>query len=286
MNLSWRAITSAVTCTASATKTVASKLTSAPKDESKAIAKQQSSFFDKMIAADRDKQKRSDAKQVTADVIARQDKFIEQKRLLRHIANNTDMMVDLLRDFKGESKDSGKSLLDMLKWLLPGLLAIPALLDPEKTKKYQTGTKAAIKGAPAVIKGAQAAAEAAQASKIKKAADAVNAGADASKLAKGAEALGTTAKVLGKLGGAAGKVADSKIVNNGLRITSAGMAAGRAIQGDYTGATMEVASQGLNEVARKVKNPKAKLALTLASLGTDAAIMGRDYFNGKKRRRA
>ena len=123
--------------TASATKTVASKLTSDPKDESKAIAKQQSSFFDKMIAADRDKQKRSDAKQVTADVIARQDKFIEQKRLLRHIANNTDMMVDLLRDFKGESKDSGKSLLDMLKWLLPGLLAIPALLDPEKTKKYQ-----------------------------------------------------------------------------------------------------------------------------------------------------
>lgn len=268
--------------TASATKTVASKLTSDPKDESKAIAKQQSSFFDKMIAADRDKQKRSDAKQVTADVIARQDKFIEQKRLLRHIANNTDMMVDLLRDFKGESKDSGKSLLDMLKWLLPGLLAIPALLDPEKTKKYQTGTKAAIKGAPAVIKGAQAAAEAAQASKIKKVADAADAGADASKLAKGAEALGTTAKVLGKLGGAAGKVADSKIVNNGLRITSAGMAAGRAIQGDYTGATMEVASQGLNEVARKVKNPKAKLALTLASLGTDAAIMGRDYFNGKK----
>lgn len=268
--------------TASATKTVASKLTSDPKDESKAIAKQQSSFFDKMIAADRDKQKRSDAKQVTTDVIARQDKFIEQKRLLRHIANNTDMMVDLLRDFKGESKDSGKSLLDMLKWLLPGLLAIPALLDPEKTKKYQTGTKAAIKGAPAVIKGAQAAAEAAQASKIKKVADAADAGADASKLAKGAEALGTTAKVLGKLGGAAGKVADSKIVNNGLRITSAGMAAGRAIQGDYTGATMEVASQGLNEVARKVKNPKAKLALTLASLGTDAAIMGRDYFNGKK----
>ena len=268
--------------TASATKTVASKLTSDPKDESKAIAKQQSSFFDKMIAADRDKQKRSDAKQVTADVIARQDKFIEQKRLLRHIANNTDMMVDLLRDFKGESKDSGKSLLDMLKWLLPGLLAIPALLDPEKTKKYQTGTKAAIKGAPAVIKGAQAAAEAAQASKIKKVADAADAGADASKLAKGAEALGTTAKVLGKLGGAAGKVADSKIVNNGLRITSAGMAAGRAIQGDYTGAAMEVASQGLNEVARKVKNPKAKLALTLASLGTDAAIMGRDYFNGKK----
>lgn len=268
--------------TASATKTVASKLTSDPTDKSKAIAKQQSSFFDKMIAADRDKQKRSDAKQVTTDVIARQDKFIEQKRLLRHIANNTDMMVDLLRDFKGESKDSGKSLLDMLKWLLPGLLAIPALLDPEKTKKYQTGTKAAIKGAPAVIKGAQAAAEAAQASKIKKAADAVNAGADASKLAKGAEALGTTAKVLGKLGGAAGKVADSKIVNNGLRITSAGMAAGRAIQGDYTGAAMEVASQGLNEVARKVKNPKAKLALTLASLGTDAAIMGRDYFNGKK----
>lgn len=268
--------------TSSATKKIASKLSSADNTQNEKALNKQQSFFDKMIAADRDKQKRDDAKQHTNDVIARQDKFIEQKRLLRHIANNTDMMVDLLRDFKGDSAKRNSSILDLLKWLAPALLAATAFADPKTTKKYQTGIKTGVKAAPAAVKIAQAAAETAQASKIKKAADLAESGADASKLLKSADSLGTAAKVLGKIGGAAGKFADSKLVNNGLRITTAGMAAGRAIQGDYTGAGMEVASQGLTEVARKVKNPKLKVALTLASLGTDAAIIGRDYLTGKK----
>lgn len=258
--------------TSSATKGIANSQKT--DDSMKGVAKQQSSFFDKLLANDKNKDKIEAAKASTAGHIARQDKNIEQRMLLRRIARNTDEMVDLLRDLKTGDKTSNKSLLDLLKWLGLGLLAAPGLIAPEATKPVVAGVKAGAKAVPAALKAAGATAEAASA-----------AAKAAGKVGAGVHAAGAAGKALGKIGAAAGKVGDSKIVNKGIRYASGAMIGGRLIQEDYTGAGMEAASLGMHEAARKVKNPKAKLALTIGSLATDAAIIGRDLWNGHEEKK-
>lgn len=258
--------------TSSATKGIANSQKT--DDSMKVVAKQQSSFFDKLLANDKNKDKIEAAKASTAGHIARQDKNIEQRMLLRRIARNTDEMVDLLRDLKTGDKTSNKSLLDLLKWLGLGLLAAPGLIAPEATKPVVAGVKAGAKAVPAALKAAGATAEATSA-----------AAKAAGKVGAGVHAAGSAGKALGKIGAAAGKVGDSKIVNKGIRYASGAMIGGRLIQEDYTGAGMEAASLGMHEAARKVKNPKAKLALTIGSLATDAAIIGRDLWNGHEEKK-
>jgi len=144
--------------TSSATKGIANSQKT--DDSMNVVAKQQSSFFDKLLANDKNKDKIEAAKASTAGHIARQDKNIEQRMLLRRIARNTDEMVDLLRDLKTGDKTSNKSLLDLLKWLGLGLLAAPGLIAPEATKPVVAGVKAGAKAVPAALKAAGATAEA------------------------------------------------------------------------------------------------------------------------------
>lgn len=255
--------------TASATKGIAANPKS---DNSGAVAiKQQTSFFDKMLSNDRNKNNIDNAKASTAAYIARQDKNIEQKMLVRRIARNTDTMVELLRNLKTDEKESSKSLMDLLKWLGLGLMVAPGLVAPEKTKQVQTAAKVGAKVIPAGLKAGGIAAE-----------NAAVAAKAAGKVGAGVHAVGAAGKVLGKVGAASGKIADSKIVNKGIRYSSGAMIGGRLLQEDYTGAGMEAASLGMHEASRKVKNPKVKLALSIASLATDAAIIGRDMWNGNE----
>lgn len=244
--------------------------TDSPKDKSSINSR--NSFFDNLIKRDAAMSNVNVAKNATQAYIERQDKNLEQKLLLRRIASNTDTIIDLLRDFNG-SKDKNNGLGNLLKYLLPGLAGLAAAvaaINPEKTKVAQTAAKAGAKVVPKVLStGAQFAKEAADAARA---------------AGKGAGIVGSAsaaAKILGGISTGAAKIGDSKLFNNAIRITSGGMMAGRALNGDYTGAGMEAASLGLHEASRVAKSPKAKIALTAASLLTDATLMGRDWLKGK-----
>jgi hypothetical protein len=261
-------------------------------------------FFEKLLSKNNNnnssKNEISSAHEAATQYMSRQDKRLEEKLLLRRIANNTDSIIDLLKDFDANKKKDSKSLADLLKFL-PGLAAVLGLLaggsgKNELVKPVQTVLKAANAAAHAAHAAALAAKASADATKAASlTAKGINAGAkaseaaakaagDGSRIAKlsgllkvgedGTHTLSTAAKVLGKVG-------NSKILNRAVVGSSIGMGAYRAATGDYLGAGMEGASLGMHLASKKVSNPKAKLALIAGSAITDGAIIARDYFNRK-----
>ena len=249
----------------------------------------QVSFFDKMMSFEKSKQAASDARSTTANYIAKQDTRSEEKMMIRRIANNTDTIIDILKDMK-DLNGKDKSGFDWKK-LLPLLPLIPGFLDPEKMKEISTSIKAmaaAVRNAEAIVKGVKAGAVMAkEVATGTKAASAAAKGTDAaveavkagSKVADVAATAGKGAKALAAMS----KVGNSNLVHKGLRYAGIGMTAGRLYEGDYTGAGMEASSLAMSEGARKVKNPKLKLLLTGASFATDAAILARDWWKGKEK---
>ena len=220
-----------------------------------------SKFFKSLFEVKQGRENSKAVEGATSSYLQKQDKRMEERLLLKKIANNTDTIIDLLKSENNRKKGSDFNMMDLLKWLLPLGLALPGLISPEKAKPVTTIVKATATGAKALAKGANMAAEAAQ---------------TAGKTGKIVDAASTAGKALGKFG-------DSKLLNKVVRYSSLGMMGGRLLDGDYLGAGGEAASLGMHEASRKVKNPKAKAILTALSFGTDAALMARDYLKGDKK---
>ena len=257
-------------------------------------------------------------KQQLIDFLSREDKNVEMKRQIVKISNNTDIIIEELKRLNLSTKDKkdGFDWMSLLPALLPLIAGALGALMPETMKPFSTLLKSVpevLKSVPKVLKYAEEALEKIKNSKLLKEGDAAatavkaaDAAAetvkDGSKIVKGAEtaaetvkdgskiasiagesskvmgALATGAKALGKVGSA---ISDNPIVNKAIRYTGIGMTAGRALEGDYVGATAEAGSLALHEASIKAKSPKAKMLLTAASLGADAGILARDYFTGK-----
>lgn len=230
----------------------------------KSSADERSNFFEQFFSKERSVASTKAAHAATSSFLERQDKRFEERLLLKRIANNTDTIVDLLRSQAHENKNSN-SLADLLKFLLPGLLMAPGLISPEKTKPIAT----IVKAAPKILNGG-----------AKATSMLADAAAAAGKGAKYVDGLGGAAKVLGKFGG---KLSDNPILNKAVRYSSLGMIGGRAWEGDYLGAGGEAASLAMHEASRKVKSPKAKAVLSALSLGTDAALIARDFIKGSNK---
>ena len=249
----------------------------------------QKKFFDKLMLADFGKNNITQGHDNVDRFLGKQDTGLEQRRMIKRIADNTDEMVLLLRAMKDNKKDN--KAFDW-KSLLPLLPLLSGLAFPEITKGLTTALKTldyvsgALKAAGKVADAAKSAAKAAEAAATAgKAIKAVDNGLDAAKAgAKAADAVGTAgkaAKIGGKALGALGKVGDSKIVNKAIRWGSAGVIGSNLIEGDYVGAGLEGASLAAHETSRKAKSPKTKAILAGMSLATDGVILARDFLGGE-----
>lgn len=250
------------------------------KDKSTAIAlsnqnKSQGKFFDRLLMTEFGSNKVSSNRDELEKYIRKNDVDIDQKRMIRRIANNTDEMVLLLRNMQAKGvENKGFDL----KSLLPLLPLLSGLAFPELTKGILSALKT-LKLGNTAIKAADAASSAAKAaSKVSEATKTASKTADiAGTVGKAAKTASVGAKAMGALG----KFGDSKIVNKAVRWGGVGMIGGNLLEGDYLGAGLEGASLAAHEASRKVKSPKAKAALTALSLGTDGLIMARDFIGGE-----
>lgn len=249
----------------------------------------QKKFFDKLMLADFGKNNIAQGHDNVDRFLGKQDTGLEQRRMIKRIADNTDEMVLLLRAMKDNKKDNKE-----FNWksLLPLLPLLSGLAFPEITKGLTTALKTldyvsgALKATGKAADAAKAAAKAAEAAvNAGKTVKAVDNGLDAAKAsAKAVDAVGTVgkaAKIGGKALGALGKVGDNKIVNNAIRWGSVGVIGSNLLEGDYVGAGLEGASLAAHEASRKAKSPKTKAILAGMSLATDGVILARDFLGGE-----
>lgn len=209
-------------------------------------------------------------KEETKQYLERQDKNLETKLLIKKIADNTDTIIDILRDGVNK-KDNKGSLADLLKLLALGLPALLAAANPEAAKPIVSAIKAATVAADAAKAAIKALDAAATSKNAVKAGQAAADAADGSKIVKAVDEGSSLAKL--------SKFAGDKL-NGVTRVASAGMIAGRWIEGDLAGMTAEATSLALHEASRHIPNAKLKLAATVGSFLIDAGLMIRDYFKG------
>lgn len=243
-----------------------------PKKETKQSDKMD--LFDTLFKNNDAKSTIDSAHANTDAFIARQDNNNQEIKLLRGIQQNTADILDLLKhsDLSNSKNKNGFDMSSVLKYLpllATALAAFKGFTDPHKTKEIQLATKAVSPVAKTVKAGAET---------IKDGSHIVKLAETAPKVAKVAEVglhgVSTVAKGISK-------IADNKHVNNLSRAASVGMGAARYMEGDNVGAGMEAASLATSEASKKVKNPKAKLALMATSLATDGALLVKDWWNKK-----
>lgn len=224
-------------------------------------------------------------------VLDKQTDPVEQEKLqlFRKIASNTDIIIDLLKKQQSGLDDKGMNLSKLLRSLAgPALLAGIAgmgALAPEFTKSLAFLGKLTdnVKNLGIAAKAASTLMDASKMAKagtfVKDTVTATKAAASAGGIGAGFGKLITTGKSLfSGVGANATDAQKKKALGKWGNAASAGIIAGRAIEGDTTGVALDSTSMALGNISGKWALP-AKVAKTVLDVG----IMGRDYYRWKSK---